>query len=78
MTDASGKKDRPGSGSFSQEMFVEGAPLNCYLNCHPDTGRVEIVRIMPPGVPDELVKDFASEDAAWAWVRGEVRARRMP
>ncbi len=78
MTDASGKKDRPGAGSFSLEMFVEGMPLNCYLNNNPETDRVEIVKMMPLGVPDELVKDFPNEDSAWAWVRAEVRAKRMP
>ena len=78
MTDGEGRKNRPGAGSYSLEMHVEGAPLNCYLNNHPKTGRVEIVRMMPRGFPDKLVKDFASEDEAWAWVRNEVRQRRLP
>lgn len=78
MTDSAGQKDRPGAGSYSLEMLVEGIPINCYLNHHPKTGRVEIVRIMAPGIPDELVKDFNDEESAWAWVRNEYRLRRMP
>lgn len=78
MTDLNGQKDRPGAGSFSLEMRVEGIPINCYLNHHPVTGRAEIVRIMPRGVPDQLVKDFPDEDSAWAWVGAEYRARRLP
>jgi hypothetical protein len=40
MTDAAGQKNRPGAGSYSQEMHIEGTSLNCYLNNHPSTGRV--------------------------------------
>lgn len=77
MTDWAGEKDRPGAGSYSLEMLVEGNPINCYLNHDPETGRVEIARMMPLGVPDELVKDFPDEDSAWAWVRNEYRLRRL-
>jgi len=78
VTDEAGKKNRPGAGSYSLEMQIDGRPINCYLNAHPITGRVEIVRMMPSGYLDQLVKDFASEDEAWAWARNEVRLRRMP
>jgi hypothetical protein len=78
MTDATGQKDMPGAGSYSLEMSVEGIPINCYLNNHPNTGRVQIVKMMPRGVPDQLVKDFPDEASAWAWVTAEYRARRLP
>jgi len=78
MTDAAGRKDRPGAGPHCEELFADGAPLNCYLNFNPQSGRVEIVRTMPAGVQDELVNDFADEDAARAWIRHEVRANRLP
>jgi hypothetical protein len=78
VTDAAGRKDRPGAGPHCEEMFSEGVPLNCYLNYNPQSERVEIVRIMPPGVQDELVNDFPDEESAWAWTRAEVRARRLP
>ncbi len=78
MTDAQGGKDRPGAGPHCEELFADGVALNCYLNYNSQTGRVEIVRTMPPGVQDELVNDFADEDAARAWIRHEVRASRLP
>jgi hypothetical protein len=78
MTDSAGQKDRPGAGSYSEEMRVEGIPINCYLNHNPETRSVEIVRVMPRGIPDELVKAFPTEDEAWAWVRNEFRLRRLP
>jgi hypothetical protein len=37
----------PGAGSFCLEMQVEGVPINCYLNQNPETGREEIVKMMP-------------------------------
>jgi hypothetical protein len=78
MTTRAGQKNRPGAGSYSLEMRVEGLPFNSYLNHHPRTGRAEIVKMMPRGDPDQLVKDFADEDSAWAWVRNEYRLRRLP
>jgi hypothetical protein len=78
MTDGTGRKNRPGAGSFSLEMHIEGVPLNCYLNNHPKTGRVEIVKMAPRNFPDQLVKDFASDEEAWAWARNEFTHRRLP
>jgi hypothetical protein len=67
MTDAKDHKDRPGAGPFSTDMYIGGIPLNRYINLNPQTGRVEIVKPMPRGIPDELVMDFPSDEAAWAW-----------
>jgi hypothetical protein len=78
MTDARGQKNMPGAGSYSLEMQVEGVPINCYLNCNPTSGRIEIVKMLPRGYPDALLKDFPDEDSAWAWVRNEYRLRRLP
>lgn len=78
MTGEGGQKNRPGAGSYSLEMHVEELPIDCFLNNHPITGRVEIVKMMPRGFLDQLVKDFAREDEAWAWARNEVRQRRLP
>jgi hypothetical protein len=78
MTDAAGGKDRPGAGTHCEELFADGVPLNCYLNYNPKSERVEIVRMMPSGIQDELVNDFPDEDAARDWIRHEVRANRLP
>lgn len=78
MTDEAGHKDRQGAGPHSEEMFVEGKGLDCYLNYNSESERVEIVRMMPRGVPDQLVRDFPDEESAWAWTRAEVRSYRLP
>ncbi|MGO9323595.1 MAG: hypothetical protein ACLP07_03460 [Terracidiphilus sp.] len=78
MTDAAGRKDRAGAGPHCEELFADGVPLNCYLNYNSQSERVEIIRMMPAGVQDELVKDFPDEDAARDWIRHEVRANRLP
>ena len=78
MSDATGRKDRPGAGLHCEEMFVDGMSLKCYRNYNPESTRVEIVRIMPRGVQDELLRDFPDDESAWAWARAEVRARRLP
>jgi hypothetical protein len=78
MTDSAGGRNRPGAGPHCEELFADGVALNCYLNYNPKSERVEIVRKMPAGAQDELVKDFADEDSAREWIRHEVRANRLP
>jgi hypothetical protein len=78
MTDQAGRKNRPGADSNSQMIFLGGVPIYCYLNKHPETGRVEVVKKMPLGVPDKLLKDFDNAESAWAWVRDEYQLRRLP
>jgi hypothetical protein len=58
-------------------MFIGGIPINHYINHNPETGRVEIVKPMPAGTLDELVKDFPDETSAWAWAESEFRAGRL-
>lgn len=78
MTDATGHMNRPGAGPFSSNMSIDGIPLNRYINRNPSTGRVEIVKPMPPGTLDELVMDFPDEVSAWAWAKAEYSAGRLP
>jgi len=78
MTDATGHMNRPGAGPMSSNMSINGIPLNHYINRNPTTGRVEIVKPMPPGTLDESVRDFPDEASAWAWAEAEHRAGRMP
>ena len=66
MTDATGHMNRPGAGPSSYSLSLNGIPINHYINNNPQTGRVEIVKPMPPGVDDWLVKDFADEGSARA------------
>lgn len=78
MTDPTGHMNRPGAGPFSSSMHINGIPLNCYINDNQETGRVEIAKSMPPGTPDELVKDFPDRASAWAWAQAEFYAGRLP
>ena len=75
MTDATGHMNRPGAGPRSSNMSIDGIPINHYINHNPQTGRIEIVKPMPPNTPDQLVKDFSDEESAWAEV--EFRAGRL-
>jgi len=77
MTDATGHMNRPGAGPFSSNMSIGGMPINHYINHNPQTGRVEVVKPMPPGIQDQLVKDFSNEASAWAWAEAEFRAGRL-
>jgi hypothetical protein len=78
MTDATGHKNRPGAGPSSNDIVIEGVPLNRYINHNPLTGRTEIAKTMSRGVEDECVKDFPSADEALAWAFAEFNAGRLP
>ncbi len=77
MTDATGHMNRPGAGPFSSNMFIDGIPINHYINHNPETGRIEIVKPMPAGTLDKLIKDFPDETSAWAWAKAEFHAGRL-
>jgi len=77
MTDATGHMNRPGAGPSYYSLSLNGIPINHYINHNPQTGRVEIVKPMPPGVDDWLVKDFADEGSARAWATLEFNAGRL-
>jgi hypothetical protein len=77
MTDATGHKNRPGAGPFSSDMFIDGIPLNLYINDNPKTGKVEVAKPMPPGTDDVVVKDFPDRPSAWAWAEAEFHAGRL-
>jgi hypothetical protein len=49
-----------------------------FINYNPHSGRVEIVKPMPVGTPDELIKDFADAVSARAWVSEEFNSGRLP
>jgi len=77
MTDATGHMNRPGAGPSSYSLSLNGIPINHYINHNPQTGRVEIVKPMPPGVDDLLVKDFPDEGSARVWATIELNAGRL-
>jgi hypothetical protein len=77
MSDATGHMDRPGAGPFSTNEFVDGIPTNHYTHENPETGKIEVVRVNPPGIPDRVVKEFSDRAAARLWLREEWRSGRL-
>jgi len=77
MSDAIGHMDRPGAGPFSTNEAVDGIPTNRYTHENPETGRVEVVRANPPGVPVTVVKEFSDRIAARLWIREEWLGGRL-
>jgi hypothetical protein len=77
MTDETGHMNRPGAGPHSAMMSIDGIPINHYINNNPNTGLVEIVRPMPPGTMDGVVKEFTDRASAWEWAEREWRAGRL-
>jgi hypothetical protein len=77
MSDATGHMDRPGAGPFSTNEFVDGVPTNHYTHENPETGRIEVVKSNPSGVPDAVVREFDDRGAARLWIRDEWLAGRL-
>lgn len=77
MSDATGHMDRPGAGPFSTNEFVDGIPTNHYTHENPQTGKVEVVRVNPPGIPDMVVNEFSDRAAARLWLGDEWLAGRL-
>jgi len=77
MSDVTGHKGRPGVGLSSTTEVVDGIPTNHYTHENPESGRIEVVRGNPPGVPDTVVKEFSDRTNARLWLRGEWRAGRL-
>jgi anaerobic selenocysteine-containing dehydrogenase len=71
MSDATGHMDRPGAGPLSVNEYVGGIPTNHYTHPNPETGKIEVVRANPPGMPDTVVKEFSNRPAARLWIAEE-------
>ena len=69
--------DRPGAGPLSTNEFVDGVPTNHYTHENPETGRIEVVKVSSPGVPDVVVKEFGDRGSARLWIREEFLAGRL-
>jgi hypothetical protein len=78
VTDNTGHMNRPGAGPMSSDMYIDGIPLNVYINENRQTGRVEIAKPMPLGELDQLVMDFPDRQSAWDWARQQFLARKLP
>jgi hypothetical protein len=78
MSDATGHMDRPGSGSLnSASIVMNGIPTNHYHHHNPHTSLYEVVRAMPPGTPDIVIKEFSSFPDLRNWVNEEWNRGRL-
>jgi hypothetical protein len=79
MSDQTGHMDRPGAGPLnSANISMSGIPTNHYWHHNPETGRYEVVRSMPAGTPDVVVREFGSFADLQAWVNDEwMRTGRL-
>jgi hypothetical protein len=69
MADATGHMDRPGAGPLnSANIKMGGIPTNHYWFNNPETGLFEVVKGMPAGTNDVVVKEFTSMMDLQNWV----------
>ena len=72
MSDATGHMDRPGAGPLNSANIVIGAiPTNHYWHHNPETGKYEVVRSMPSGTPDVVVREFNNFSDLQTWTADE-------
>ena len=78
MADATGHMDYPGTGVWSTRVTIhKGVQTNHYANPVQETGRIELIKANPPGIPDTLAGEFASIDDARIWLESELQAGRL-
>lgn len=77
MSDAAGHRDRPNAGPLnSSQIALGGISTNYYWYQNEASGRYEVVRGMPAGTPDVVVKEFTDIPDLQNWVNEEwVRGR---
>lgn len=78
MSDATGHMDRPGAGPLnSASIAFCGILTNHYSFENPETGLFEIVKGMPSGTRDQVIKIFSSRPDLENWARSEFDAGRL-
>jgi hypothetical protein len=61
--------DRPGAGPLNSiNIAMGGIPTSHYQHHNPETGKFEVVKGMPAGTPDLVVKEFDSLFDLQGWV----------
>lgn len=72
MSDATGGKNRPGAGPInSHDIYMDGVRTGHYSHHNPETGKYEVVRAMPSGIPDAVVREFDSYFELQVWANGK-------
>jgi hypothetical protein len=78
MSDMTGHLDWPGAGPFTVQLRVNGLHVPYYIHPNGREGGFQLIKINPPGTPDEHVKDFREAIGAQQWLEGELRGGRNP
>lgn len=77
MEDLRKQTVRYGLEPRSSRLDVYGISINLYTQSNHQTGRVELLRPMPRGVEDVLIKDFANTALLREWVATECASGRL-
>ena len=74
MSDARGRMDRPGANPLnSARIFCRGrVRTNCYWHHNARTQKFEVVRLMPVGTPDLVLKEFDSLFVLRNWTDAQL------
>ena len=69
MADATGHRDRPNAGALnSSQIAVHGIATNYYWYQNETTGKYEVVKAMPAGERDQVVREFGNMLDLQNWV----------
>jgi hypothetical protein len=72
MADATGHRDRPNAGPLnSAQIRMNGILTNYYWYQNESSHRYEVVRAMPAGTGDVVVKEFTNMLDLQNWVNEE-------
>jgi hypothetical protein len=69
MADATGHRDRPTAGPFnSGQIEVHGIATSYYWYHNEATGKYEVVKAMPAGKRDQVIKEFDNMLDLQSWI----------
>lgn len=72
MSDAIGLWDRPEAGPpNSASIIIDRTYTDHYWHHNPETGKFGVVRWMPSGTPDLVLREFDSFLELWSWTNAQ-------
>jgi hypothetical protein len=68
MSDLTGLWDRPEASPFnSAPLVINHTYTDHYWHHNPDTQKFELVKRMPAGTPDLVIREFDNFFELWTW-----------
>jgi hypothetical protein len=77
MLDATGHTDRQRAGLDPVTEVVDGILTGHYTYPNRETGWIKLVKSNPPGILDEVVKEFPDRLSAKLWLANQWRAGNL-